>query len=431
MRNISKKIFHFVLLFLIGISYSCSSGSNSPTDPDTPDLEISSVNPIQGTFGTEITISGNGFLAQPTENTVTVNGTPSTVISSTVTTLVAKVPEGASSGTIAVTVKGETVEGPNFEVLPNQIAFRSNFSGDLDIWRINLDGSDLLNLTNDMGRDCCHDWSFDGSMIAFGSTRSGTGEIWVMNANGSNPIQLTTEILNGGGNINPIWSPDGTKLLFVHAIGGDNIWVMDTDGSNASNLSNKSGIDDDFPRWSPSGSQIAFRSTRSGNYDIWLMNADGTNPTNLTDHPSLDQIPFWSPDGLKIAFERFENSDTDIWVMDADGSNQINLTNNPAANDFEPQWSPDGTKIAFLNNQTGDHEIYVMDADGSNVVNISNNSTGDDRTPRWSKDGSKIVFISDRTGDNEVWVMDSDGSNQTQVTSIPNGSEVTPLWRPR
>ena len=101
------------------------------------------------------------------------------------------------------------------------------------------------------------------------------------------------------------------------------------------------------PSWSPDGSQIAFDSDRDGNWEIYVMDADGSNPTNLTNNAADDQRPAWSPDGSKIAFHSNRDGNLDeIYVMDADGSNPIRLTNN-TDNDHCPSWSPDGSKIAF------------------------------------------------------------------------------------
>jgi len=57
-----------------------------------------------------------------------------------------------------------------------------------------------------------------------------------------------------------------------------------------------------YPRWSPDGSEIAFLSTRSGNWDVWVVDAAGGTPRQLTDWPSNEFDARWSPDGTSIAF---------------------------------------------------------------------------------------------------------------------------------
>ena len=121
-------------------------------------------------------------------------------------------------------------------------------------------------------------------------------------------------------------------------------------------------------------------------YDIWMMDADGTNQTNLTKTPESNETqPTWSSDGTRIAFtgEGSEpNADgdvlLDIWVMDADGSNLTNLTNTPNLSEYQPSWAPSSTELVFVRDVPGQviseqPDIFVMDANGqtpaSNLTN--------------------------------------------------------------
>ena len=169
--------------------------------------------------------------------------------------------------------------------------------------------------------------------------------------------------------------------------------------------------------------KIAFQSNRDGNDEIYVMDADGSNQTNLTNSNDLyEGSPSWSPDGTKIVFRSAgrgyfggAGQNGDIFVMDANGSNQTNLTNGVGSY-HSPSWSPDGSKIVFSKSS----EIWVMGSDGSNQIQISPNG-GTAGSPSWSPDGSKILFSSLRAGVSEwateVFVMDADGSNQTQISN--------------
>ena len=181
--------------------------------------------------------------------------------------------------------------------------------------------------------------------IFFSSIRDGNGEIYVMDEDGNNPTNLT---INTASDFRPVVSPDGTKIAFhSNRDGNDEIYVMDIDGSNQTQLTIQAGSDVN-PSWSPDSARIAFNSDRAGNVEIWVMDADGSNPTRLTNNPAVDTEASWSPDGIQIAF--WSNRDAgniNIYVMDDDGSNVTRLTNNPAT-DFAPSWSPDGTLISFF-----------------------------------------------------------------------------------
>ena len=261
--------------------------------------------------------------------------------------------------------------------------------------------------------------------IAFQSNRDGDHEIYVMDADGSNQTNLTN---NPAHDYAPAWSPDGTKIAFYRNPGGnDDVYVMNADGTAQTNLTARPGVDA-TPDWSPDGARIVFMSNKnSTDGQIWVMDADGSNQNRLTFSGAFDRDPAWSPDGNKIAFGSNRDGNDEIYVMNPDGSGQTRLTGD-SDRDWFPAWSPDGSKIVFASNRDGNDEIYVMNADGSNPTRLTTN-TGDDRAPKWSPDGAKIVFHTVRHGAPEIYIMDAGGSNETRLTNDP-GNDAFPDWSP-
>jgi dipeptidyl aminopeptidase/acylaminoacyl peptidase len=270
----------------------------------------------------------------------------------------------------------------------------------------------------------------ENGKIAFSSNEENARGIYVMNPDGSGRSALTDNW-----DLDPAWSPDGSRIAFVRNVGdlqtiNYEIFVMNADGSGQTRLTDDPG-DDLHPTWSPDSKKIAFDSNRLGwpNYEIFVMNADGSGLTNLTNYPYGDSFPAWSPDGAKIAFHSWRDFRDVLYVMNADGSNQTALTFGPEM-DFSPNWSPDGMKIVFSRYHGGRPQIYTMDADGSNQVRLTDGPT-DDAHPAWSPDGEKIVYARLQDGgDNfEIYVMDADGSNQTRLTDNSAGDSF-PDWQP-
>lgn len=106
-------------------------------------------------------------------------------------------------------------------------------AAEFSLWTMNADGSGLARLPVDGGARW-PTWSPDGSKIAFASSRSGDSEIYVMNADGSNQVNVTN---SPGIDEEPFWSPDGTSILFTsRRDGSPDIYRMGVDGSTPTNL---------------------------------------------------------------------------------------------------------------------------------------------------------------------------------------------------
>src|SRR5262249_49437685 len=143
-------------------------------------------------------------------------------------------------------------------------------------------------------------WSPDGEYIAFASNRDGDINVYVMDADGSNVRRVTRDL--PGSQLKPTWSPDGTRLAFGSA---GQIAGIDADGSNYQQLTTGSQCGHDFPAWSPDGQSIAFMVTCSSKLndgEIYVMNTDGSHVQNLTNNPADDGLPAWSPDSSHIIF---------------------------------------------------------------------------------------------------------------------------------
>jgi Tol biopolymer transport system component len=181
---------------------------------------------------------------------------------------------------------------------------------------------------------------------------------------------------------------------------------------------------------------LAFVSTRDGDYAVFEMNADGKGQNRLTEAETADAAPSesvffqvepdWSPDGTRIAFASQRRGSFDLYVMAADGTGTKRLTSTGDEDESSPTWSPEGDRIAFA--RAGD--IYVMNADGSGARRISD-VTAEETEPAWSPDGRFIAYVRREPGTpiREIWIMRPDGTGRRQLTELQSAS-YSPAWSP-
>jgi TolB protein len=247
------------------------------------------------------------------------------------------------------------------------VVFQSNRVGGSKLFVARLDGSELRQLTSGPGEDVTPVWSPDGSHVMFASTRGGDEDVWIVRRDGQELRNLTN---HPAGDSHPSWSPDGRRVVFCSTRGdgeNDDIYVVNVDGTGLRRLTDNGSDWDTFPSFSPDGSKILFRRlfrVRSGgelltNSEIFVMNSDGSGATNLSKNAWFDGWPSWSPDGRRIAFSSNRSDPYQIYVMNADGSGVVRAVESPYT-DVRPQWSPDGHGLIFNREHEGRIEILQV-----------------------------------------------------------------------
>lgn len=253
-----------------------------------------------------------------------------------------------------------------------------------EIFIADADGGNERHLTNfleDPVTAWSPAWYPDGLSLAFVSNQADNDDIWIVDADGANLLQLTTDPAEDQ---YPAWSPDGRQLAFQSMRDGNwEIYISEANGSNARNISNSPNVDWG-PNWAPDAQWLTFVSNRDGTDDIWVMRPDGSEARNLTAGPDFEANPVWSPDGQWIAFGRSAGANSQIWIMRPDGTEQRQLTTDEASH-TNPSWSPNGKQIVFASEPAGggNRDVYIMDVENPAPVFFAGDSFYDG-SPAWA-----------------------------------------------
>jgi TolB protein len=266
----------------------------------------------------------------------------------------------------------------------------------------------------------------DGDVIAF----SGSDDrIWLVGVDGTGERPITP---SGVGGYEPVWSPDGTQILFDGAFAGPGeLMIVEADASSVRVLV-KSSADECCYAWSEDGKQVVFaRVTRSG-WTLHAIDADGGDERllgTIPGDPDTSGELAWSPDRKRVLWQTavpdpgddplpFENAE--IFVADANGGAQRNITHHPAW-DESAVWSPDGDEILFVSNRSGDEKLWITSPEGDGVRRLTRDADVviDTAVPEWAVDGSAIAFAASNTEDDYVrttlWTIRADGSGLRQL----------------
>ena len=215
-----------------------------------------------------------------------------------------------------------SARSPDWRPDGERIAFSNG-----DIFTVRPDGSNLQQVTG-FGRAFFPSWSSDGSRLAFDTSyrdENGTPVIWLANPDGDGLTDISQHGV--GAWRNPDWSPDSRMLVhlrFLDGVFGEEIFVMDSTGTNAVRLTNNERNDRD-PAWSPDGEWIAWAPITDGGSEIWVMRSDGTEQQKLIDR---GRDPAWGPNSERIVFGKpgHESDLTALWTIRRDGSDLRQIT---------------------------------------------------------------------------------------------------------
>ena len=191
-------------------------------------------------------------------------------------------------------------------------------------------------------------------------------------------------------------SPDGTRLAMEIRDARSSsygIWVRDLARGVTSRLTFEAG-DSSNPIWSPDGRRVVFDAIGKGGARLCEKDASGNGPTREL-WSCGDQVLAndWSKDGRYIAVDRLSKTNSwDIWALPTDGTSKPFPVITGQFTEVAPVFSPDGRYLAYMSNETGRFEIYVQQFPGPGGKWQVSAHGG--LEPHWSVNGKTIYFRS-------------------------------------
>ncbi len=210
---------------------------------------------------------------------------------------------------------------------------------DYDIFRANVDGTHLRNLTNSPGYDAEATVSPRGDRIVFTSLRNGDLDIYTMDLDGKNLKRLTYEWGYDGG---AFFSKNGEKICY-------RAWHPKTEEEKES----YEGM-------------LKVKALKPMKLQIFVMDSDGKNKRQITNNNSANLAPFFHPDGKRIIFtsNMSDPSEWDLYLVEIESGKTERVTFHEGFDSF-PMFTSDGKKLVWASNRhgkkRGETNIFIAD----------------------------------------------------------------------
>ncbi len=262
-------------------------------------------------------------------------------------------------------------------------------------------------------------WSPDGKTLAYACSDQHRGSnFWLVDADGTNP----RKILKNKAARSLSWRADSKGFVFAmaHTVdlynSYDDVYQYDIANDSLKMLTNGKRARD--PVFTPDGSRLLVVTNEAQDNAVKYLTVDGEfRPLIPDDHAHTQYgTPEYSPDGSLIAMSVWRDGQRDLWIYTADGAPVERVTNDTAI-DRDPSWSPDGRWLYFASDRSGVPNIYALDREGRGIFQVSNVLTGA-YGPSVHPDGTRLAFNVFTTMGSVVAVMPVDPGSWKHVDDL-------------
>lgn len=325
----------------------------------------------------------------------------------------------------------------------NAIYFEVRFN----LFALSLADREIRQITSfNPSTDRAHEFGLspDEDRIVYVDQRNGQSDLWISDLNGRNPLQITRDAAEDR---NPIWHPDGRRILYSsyrHGLFQTCLVTASPSAPLQVTLGEGDSLVSDVSR---DGSRILIYGSKEES-DLWLVAADRPDESQITTEVGLELWPHVSPDGESVVFQAKKDqgaggdltrSQILIRSLHRPGQ-QIEVV----TDGFDPRWSPDGTQVAFLRRSQGAVDIWLVPAVGGDPrpvtrggINLSgfyvtpyNRRVGPDFA--WSPDGQQIAYCSSASGASNLWTVVVGSGEKRQLSHVADTRRrcYAPRWSP-
>jgi len=270
-------------------------------------------------------------------------------------------------------------------------------------------------------------WSPDGKEIELSTTLTGRANLWKVGVQGSWPVQISQ---SDERQQEAQWSPDGKWIAFAQDKGGNELWdiyLISSNGSQVANLTNTPDVREQSPRWSRDGKWIAciIKLKEAPSYNVAVLDVMTRQLRQLTrenDPQYTWSLVDWSPDGKTLYANRGDlvRTNSDVYAIDIISGNAKNLTVHSGKSSRNgSSVSRDGRDILLASNEKGGFEnIALLDVASRKVTWVTD--TQWEATPgEFSPDGSHFSYDINLDGRTDVYLGDRNG--QSRKLRMPEG----------